>query len=178
MLRRRWNRLKSGLYVPPFLKRLHEDQRGLWYPYCGEECEHCSGTAPAQWQVVTANIADDTCADCDPDLNDTWILDQDADISSSLVPVGCAYSYTLPSAICDVTCIVGFYAHDPAGYYWGILFRPGCGLEGIMFQFNGPIGGRQPAKPACAFDNEEFPIKSSSTDDCDVTNATCHVTAL
>lgn len=55
--RRTWRKLKSGLYVPPFLKRLHRDEVGGWFPCCREGPPDYCGTFPC-YQCVD-NIAPD-----------------------------------------------------------------------------------------------------------------------
>jgi hypothetical protein len=78
MLRRKWDRLKSGLYIPPFLKRLHKDEFGGWPPCpdcCGSgpaECG-CDEPAPNQAQIVLAGFGGS--GDC-ADLNDTYVTDE------------------------------------------------------------------------------------------------------
>ena len=180
-LGRRPGGVPGMIFIPPkpliWLPRLDLGPRRMspGYPCCcGADCEHCSGGASSQWQVVTSGIGNDGCGDCDPDLNDTWILDQDLDHAT----IGCVYSYTLPEAICDIDFIYGFYHHDGAGYYWGVVFRQGVGLGLTHFSFNGPAGWRQAGKPACAFNNESLTRKTETSSDCDLSGATCLVTAI
>lgn len=97
-LRRKWRRLRSGLYIPPLLWRLHQNEIGaLWYPCCGDQGDNCDlcidSDAPSQVQVVLAGIAEDTCGSCDS-LNGTYVLTQQAN--------PCYWRYILPSVICGV----------------------------------------------------------------------------
>lgn len=89
MFRRRkpeWNKLASGLYVPPYLKFAG------WYPFCGEEdveCEHCVGElGPEQFQVTipAGTLINSDCPDCDS-LNRTYILSFTS---------GCNWRYDFP----------------------------------------------------------------------------------
>jgi len=141
---------------------------------CDINCVHCSGDAPSQWSVVTSGIVDDDCSDCDPDLNDTWILTKDTNYAT----IGCVYTYELPTAICGISHIYGFYHNDAGGYYWGVVFSDGV-LTGLThFSFNGPAAGRQVGIPDCAFDSEDFSLKTETSSDCDLSAATCLVTAI
>jgi hypothetical protein len=98
-LRRTWRRLRSGLYVPPLLHRLHRDQRGAWYPCCpAPDCAGCLGggtNAPDEVQVTLAGIVDDGCGNghCSS-LNTDYVLGQ---IPGNL----CDYNYTFGSGICS-----------------------------------------------------------------------------
>lgn len=76
-LQRKWRRLRSGLYVPPLLRRLHKDERGAWFPGCREGSEDCTackdGIHPAELTVTFAGITNDECEEC-LQVNTGWTI--------------------------------------------------------------------------------------------------------
>lgn len=78
-LRRKWRRLRSGLYVPSLLRRLHEDERGAWFPGCKAavvpDCTACKGGVhPTELTVTLADIANGgDCTTC-TNANDDWTV--------------------------------------------------------------------------------------------------------
>ena len=102
--KRVWDRLKSGIYVPPLLKRVHRDEDGGWYPCCtgdGRECPYCSGIVPAQFSVVVPDLYKGigACNECD-ELEGTYIVDW-----YEYEDPWCVYYYELPATICTVNAV-------------------------------------------------------------------------
>ncbi len=90
---------RTGLWVPMPL-------RFGWWPCgccgCTLTCQHCIGDAPCAFEVVIADVAEDGCGSC-ASLDGTYILDEffsGADPSTL-----CAWRYTFPERICDVSFI-------------------------------------------------------------------------
>lgn len=109
-MKRQWDRLRSGLFVPKLLKRLHRDEEGGFHPtgnWFGCSCEevlwctiNCDGGGPEQFQVVISDLANDSCSDC-ADFNDTFVLDR---VGEGVISP-CIWRYTFPSAICGRTSV-------------------------------------------------------------------------
>lgn len=88
---RKWNRLATGLYVPPLLGFAGPG----WYPCCLVAlCSMCSDATPLQLQVVIANMANLVCNDC-ADLDATYVLDWVAESGNI-----CYWRYLFPENIC------------------------------------------------------------------------------
>jgi len=92
-----WEKLKSGLYAPPLLTRLHRDQQGLaWFPCCGDcVCNDCSGTTPSQLQIAFTGYSNNGCSNC-ADFNDTFICDCVSGLQNP-----CYWRYIFPEDVCD-----------------------------------------------------------------------------
>ena len=171
----RWDRLRNGLYVPAFLKRLHRDQRGLaWWPCpgcCGEPSEPCiicqSGTTPLDYSVVIADVGNDGC-DC-TELNGTYILSQ-----TEANP--CQWRYDF-SSICNVDELLL------------TIVKPGADVE-LLVDFGGVGDGQTTicihyqktyvdvATIDCEFNNLDVPfVYDKAWCQCEGFGSTCTVTA-
>lgn len=91
-----WEKLASGLFVPPYLKF------APGYPCCCAcmECVFCKNNrAPCSWEVTIDGIMEsdtDACGSCDS-FNDTYILEFD-----TTAPTHCAWQYDFDfPGICD-----------------------------------------------------------------------------
>jgi len=101
VIRRKWKRLKSGLYVPPFLKRLHRDERGGWYPCCTSPCGDCTrcvdNCAPA-FSVLFTGLTNNSCSDCS-DLLGPFVVPYDTQIEEIYT---CYWYYEFPATMCSL----------------------------------------------------------------------------
>ena len=99
-LRKKWSRLRSGLYVPPLLRRVHRDERGLWYPCCSDggpvACAGCTGNAPAEFDVTFSGLVNRVCNSC-PSYDGTYRVTY-----QSGSPTACFYQYAVPAGSCDI----------------------------------------------------------------------------
>lgn len=179
MLRCKWERLKSGLYVPLFLKRLHGDEFGGWPP-CPEccdppsACEECSDGGPDQFQVFFTGLVNGGCGDCTY-FNDPsgFILTRPTSPGFCTDP-GCMWTYQLPVAKCAMQYIsacfdVGRFRVEPVV----LLTEPRQPLLGFFEDFGSP--------PSCkTFNNRDIPYSVGSVDlvRCSVSSPTCKTTAL
>ena len=182
-MRRNWERLKSGLYVPPFLKRLHRDQRGLWYPCCngngGVSCPGCIDKAPLQWKVVIDDVIDEDCANCQL-YNATWYPD-----FVTAGPYSCLWSV---DGVGDVCPGLGDHGNPVrmqvltgiAGGKYYLMVQPtmgtsvgGPGVDDWYYEQDTAIdclGIRN-------FDMTPYYRDSEPQDACDITGASCTISA-
>lgn len=139
---------------------------------CTEECSFCSGSAPAQLQVVISGIANDGCGTCTT-FNDTFILPRD----DSEYPTGCTWHYWISDSGSGCTP-ADIHAHlhvPPFGDYrldvfartWG----PSPNYAAITWT-NDYV-----SKPDCnAWNNEDVALAACL--ECNCSSEDCKVTAL
>ncbi len=106
MVRRKpqWNRLSSGLYVPPLLRFA-----GNPWPCsgCCERCDFCtSGTSPLQFSVTYQGLVNSGCSDCEDILGtDTFVHEHTntwTGPGSTANNGPCVWGYTFASPACSV----------------------------------------------------------------------------
>jgi hypothetical protein len=174
MLHQKWKELKSGLYVPAFLKRLHENEFGGWQP-CPEccTCKECSDGGPASFQVVVSGVVDSGCSNCDENFNGPFVVTRAgaAALFGSSDP--CWWAYEFDPAPCNpesggnayaLQFIAGvmylnLYTHDK---FWYTRWRK-----------------TYATRPACKdFVDEDLPFHSNSGGICNGSASTAEITAL
>ena len=170
MFRRRkpeWAKLASGLFVPPYLKF------APWYPCpdcCGTNCIHCqTGTAPNQYQIVVAGVGNASCSDCG-DFNATWVVD-----FAGIDGHPCLWTYTLSSTICTAT-ILSIEFFNPGSPQNGsvlVAFEVSLfGTRALHFLKTNVFG----APMDCELSS--FSVGGPASSQCNISGATCTVTAL
>ena len=174
--RRRWNRLTSGLYVPPFIGRLLPKipkAEFAWYP-CGchgRDCSICSppgGPTPKYQQVVLAGYAEPACGSC-ASVNETYILTQHATND-------CRWVYQFPGVVClidyirlDIVNISATESRLNVTLYTAV--DSGLGTFRKVY-------GEGEGVPPCSPNNVQLPKIGVHLIDCDTSAATCFVTGL
>jgi len=162
-----WDRLESGLYVPPVLSRQGRPRMSPGYPCCcGNDlvCIACSGIVPQNLQVVLSGIVNlnpaNVCANCS-DLDGTYIVTY----------VGnCYWFYNLGDEICPTAGNLSIAVQvssktiqvylDTSSYdsKWYKVFPS--------------------AVPCNSLNNESLAPNIYTMNLCDVSAATCFVTSL
>lgn len=171
-LRRKWSRLRSGLYVPPLLRRLHRDERGLWYPCCtegGGPCDHCVGTTPTDLLVDLVGIVEGSCGSCGQFDDDTYTLTWREAAGGT-----CYWGYEFPSALCAIDGLMATLAESGGTYYLTIRLVSPYPSGGTKCDFRAEYD----PKPDCSsWSNEECPHLDSPFFTCDASSASAFVTA-
>lgn len=147
--------------------------RFLPCPDCCGECDKCEGPESSQMQVEFSGWVDGNCANCDPDFNDTFVLDQDATNK-------CQYDYHFETSPCaednfyDVQ--LGF-SKVGADYQVWVTLVVQTALE--FYTFIKDYGG---TKPDCdGLSGVSLPYNAGESLDnigCDESGVTCTVTSL
>jgi hypothetical protein len=165
---------------------------------CCRYCYYCKGKPKSQMQVVLASIANLVpaffCTDC-PDLNDTYLLDienwDDAEhIKHACPPNFCSWRYDFDPEVCNVVYLTAHFSNETEEalipndhpFYLHVYLMMDAGLVGTP-----PI---PLAHWACWYDERprcDAPsgqalslifVSGSLNIECDVTAATCTITAL
>lgn len=171
-----WQRLASGLYVPPLLNF------SPGYP-CSPCCEgiKCPCACTDAWvdiEVTFAGVADGLCSDCDPSFNDTFILTRT--LNDCLATGRCYWRY-VESGTCDDPC---FYAnvhyYDVDGHYYFNVRVDDHGSCGTLLNPDGYwFADLGLSKPDCTnWTDLNIPYVSSSGSECDWSSATCSVSSV
>jgi len=136
---------------------------------CCGACAACSGAVPTQLQVVTTGIADTGwCSDCDPDYNDTFVLDPEPGDTTN-----CYWRYDFGTPPCGSS---SYYwvrrTESPVGTWWLI-----CDL---VIDGGAHVEWRKSyaAKPNCSVSGEVLTHNPATGYICDGSASTCTITTL
>lgn len=179
----KWNRRQSGL-LTPWRPLSFASSAPFHFSPCPEccTCTLCSEETPATWQVVLSSMADGTCADCDENFNDTFILTRTHQFFTPLgaITPKCVWTYNLgEKSICTYdylalwiiptgpvwTLVVGFISGIPPGSFETYFFA------------SSPTITTDPSRTDCTT-VANASLGGATDTQCDGTGATCLVTAL
>ncbi len=175
--RRKWNRLASGLYVPPFIGRLLPKvpkAEFAGYPCCrpGRTCSLCDvtdGVSPLRQQVVLAGYAEPACGSC-ASVNDIYVLTQ-----AEAPTTACRWIYQFPSPLCLIDTIrLDIVKVTAIDFFMRVALLEAdlSSLGTFIKDYDGS------PEPPCSPNNLQLPRVGIHFIDCDTSAATCFVTGL
>ncbi len=159
-----------------------------WFPCCVGTgtgtvcvCDDC-GTAnlvPDEWQVVMSGIVDDVCSDCDSGLdgtgfNDTFVLGN-CQIGAFDV---CLWYYELPSTTCQADYVLLTLKENTPGNWFFAVWAADSLAPSNPANKEFSFSKNYAARPDCGGLSGESLSPDLSPTQCDISSATCLVTAL
>lgn len=160
-----------------------------WFPCCGPlTCdEHCSDVVPTTWQVVLADIVDDSCADCDSGLggsgfNDTWVVSRgnaaSEEFCHDIIPGSCVWSYDFSETICTAVSLHLVLYNPGFPTFFGVFVQittnnVACAASTII-QWEVGFDDQQDCEAISGLD-VPFDLHGSQ---CNGASSTCTITAL
>ena len=168
-----WQKLISGLYVPPYLKF----GAGYPCPECCDVCPHCTNT-PTNLSVTITGITDTPSCDQCTQFNGTFVLDGFKVESPSLTDI-CHWQYDVGACVVDSKIFAHFgFLHSPS-FCRDSPANKSLSVSIVSFPF-GIVFKKVFATPynCTTWSSENLPLCQDATFHCDTSSPTCHVTAF
>lgn len=169
MFRPKYTRRSSNLWLPA------KTGTGLWrflpVGNCCVSCGGCIGDHPNQIQVDISGVVDDNCADCDTEVNGSYVTDFLQEVGNS-----CTWQYTSDDAPCGATLVTVTVWVWAGGEVWAWYSLAG----GLVSYYIAWELQTFEDRDCMHFSNFDVPYAEHGTPGpkCDPTSSTCSITTL